>query len=376
MLTISLFIIEMPRVVNAYGELAYKDGVVTITGTSSGSISSFDFNNGDMVKKGQPLLLITSNNFNQYGSYKYSKILSLLNDTKEKIQLDKVALHKKYTLSIDNTQKELTLIEESRHKTARLLADLSLVEQDYQQEKVVLDTQKKQGLVTRGELRSFNYEYASLLKDIAYERSKSVELDTLLQTLNNQTAILELNHSLQVNELNRQFNEIQQRIDELDSEFKTQIISPITGTIYNIHFNNNQTIDKGEALFEILPNNGELVVKLSLPSKDIGFIEVGQRVEIEYDAYPSIRYGKSYGAIKEVSMVSINRNSNTSSSLNKNFDVIVNLYSNTIYADQKNRELKVGMKVSARIILGKRSLIDWIFRPLKPTMQKNSNNSA
>lgn len=374
-LTISLFIIELPRVVNADGELAYNNGVITITSNATGSISGFNFDNGDLVDKGQSLLFITSDEYDQNGASKYTKLLSLLNDTKEKIQLDKVALKEKYALSNDNIRQELALIEQSRHKTARVLADLSQVERNYQQEKTVLATQKQQGLVTRSELRSFNYEYASLLKDIAYERSKSVELDTRWQNLNNQNAMLDLNHSLQVNELTRQFNEIQQRIDELISAFKTQVVSPISGTIYNIHYKNNQTINKGEPLFDILPNNGELVVKLSLPSKDIGFIEVGQRVEINYDAYPSINYGKHYGTIKAISGVSSESDLNTGSTLNKQFSVSVALHSNTIYADQKIRELKVGMKVAGRIILGKRSLIDWVLSPLTITARDLNNRS-
>ncbi|OOF09119.1 hypothetical protein BZG83_15390 [Salinivibrio sp. PR919] len=105
--------------INADGELTYSNGIITITSNATGSISGFNFDNGNLVDKGQSLLFITSDEYDQYGNSKYTKLLSLLNDTKEKIQMDKVVLKEKYALSNDNIRQELTLIEKSRHKTAR-----------------------------------------------------------------------------------------------------------------------------------------------------------------------------------------------------------------------------------------------------------------
>lgn len=105
--------------INADGELTYSNGIITITSNATCSISGFNFDNGNLVNKGQSLLFITNDVYDQYGTSKYTKLLSLLNDTKEKIQMDKVALKEKYAQSNHNIRQELALIEQSHHKTAR-----------------------------------------------------------------------------------------------------------------------------------------------------------------------------------------------------------------------------------------------------------------
>ncbi|MGZ7360436.1 hypothetical protein ACXWRO_09160, partial [Streptococcus pyogenes] len=59
-LAISLFIIELPRVINADGELTYSNGIITITSNATCSISGCNFDNGNLVNKGQSLLFITN----------------------------------------------------------------------------------------------------------------------------------------------------------------------------------------------------------------------------------------------------------------------------------------------------------------------------
>ncbi|MCG9781316.1 HlyD family efflux transporter periplasmic adaptor subunit [Vibrio brasiliensis] len=365
LLAASAFFVELPRAVISEGHLTYSDGIITVSSSSSGIISDLKIKNGASLIEGQSVLFITNDKYDQNGASRYQKLMLTLDDTHNRIQQDKAILQDKYALSLKSNLKSQKLIESNRRKTQDVLENLNIVKNNYQKEQVVLNEQQQNGLVTRGELRSFNYEYASLLKDIAYERSKIIEFDTRLENLNNQSAILELNHTIQVNDLTRQINEIQQRINELGSAFKTQVVSPVSGTIHNIRYQNSQIINKGEPLFDVLPNNGELMVKFYLPSKDVGFIEVGQMVELEYDAYPSMNYGTYWGTVKSISQISQENKNNSLIPSNKKFSLAVTLSSNNIYADSKVRNLKVGMKVKGRIILGKRSLIDWVLYPLR-----------
>ncbi|MBA3536846.1 MAG: HlyD family efflux transporter periplasmic adaptor subunit [Tatlockia sp.] len=84
-------------------------------------------------------------------------------------------------------------------------------------------------------------------------------------------------------------------------ESRHQLIqSPIDGIVTNIFFRQGQRVQPSKPLVQIIPSDSNFVARLYIPSRDIGFLNVGQQINIKYDAYPSQRFGFYQATIKEI----------------------------------------------------------------------------
>jgi HlyD family type I secretion membrane fusion protein len=59
-------------------------------------------------------------------------------------------------------------------------------------------------------------------------------------------------------------------------------------------------------LFTLVPLDGPVEAEIEIPSRDVGFIKVGDHVEVKIDAYPFMRHGTVKGTISTVSEGSFN----------------------------------------------------------------------
>lgn len=127
-----------------------------------------------------------------------------------------------------------------------------------------------------------------------------------------------------------------------------------------------QKIDLNAPLLTLLPENSILEAELFLPSRSIGFAEIGQEVLMRYDAFPYQRYGLAKGTIKEISQTVINpQDIHISIGLNEPvYRVKVDLAKQFIFANGKPIFLQPGMKLSADILLENRSLFEWLLEPI------------
>lgn len=67
-----------------------------------------------------------------------------------------------------------------------------------------------------------------------------------------------------------------------------QIKAPTDGTVTNIFYRRGQKVQSSSSLLQIIP------------SREIGFLKAGQKINLKYDAYPSQRFGFYEAEIKEI----------------------------------------------------------------------------
>ena len=77
--------------------------------------------------------------------------------------------------------------------------------------------------------------------------------------------------------------------------------APITGRVSLLQVNIGQPADPRRLQMEIVPANASLQAVLFVPARAAGFVHVGQRVRLLYDAFPYQKYGTHGGRIIEVS---------------------------------------------------------------------------
>lgn len=350
------------------GVLVPDKGVVKIFAPQQqqGTISEVFVAEGDRVTEGQALVSILSERATDDGKDVDQELLQELDQRKkqsnERINTEESLSSKeqeKLASQIEGLELELKQIEESvetqnerlnlaksRMSAAEILKKrnhMSVVDYEKTKEEFLTQKQQYQELIR---LKSS--------KETALKQAKA-ELDQL--PLRTQTRIQEIEGGI---------SDLKQREVELKGRRKSQIRSPIAGQVTSLQAQQGQW-QANIPLMTILPDQAYFQAELFVPSRAIGFIEIGQPVKIRYDAFPYQRYGIYQGKVTSVSKNVFHPQELGPIPIEVNepvYRVIVTLDQQFVSAYAKQFKLQSGMSLEADIILDKQSLIDWMLDPL------------
>lgn len=148
--------------------------------------------------------------------------------------------------------------------------------------------------------------------------------------------------------------------------------APNDGTISALIAMVGDRVVGDKPLASIIPQGAELQGMLFVPSSAIGFVKIGQKVLLKYDAYPYQSFG-----LYESSISSIDKSilfpkdfdipSTTNMPINPNapyYRVIVSLKQQTVTVYGKPYPLTSGMTLLGEILGEKRNIWQWILEPI------------
>ena len=123
-------------------------------------------------------------------------------------------------------------------------------------------------------------------------------------------------------------------------------------------------IKPGADILEIVPTDAALLVSISIKPSDIAFIYFGQKAIVKFTAYDFAIYG---GLIGEVILIS----PDTTKDENGETFYKVRIKTNKNYLTRDGKKLKIipGMTVTADIITGRKTVLDYILKPILKTKQ-------
>lgn len=151
-----------------------------------------------------------------------------------------------------------------------------------------------------------------------------------------------------------------------DKVNRTVVVSPVAGTIKKLHINTvGGVIQPGMDLVEIVPSEDSLLVEANIAPQDIAFLRPGLPAIVKFSAYDFTRYGGLDGELEHISADTIQDEEGNS------------FYLVRIRTDDKefggNTDLPIipGMTASVDIITGKRTILDYLLKPIL-TAQKTA----
>lgn len=150
-------------------------------------------------------------------------------------------------------------------------------------------------------------------------------------------------------------------INAISFQSKVQIISsPVDGYVGKLLINTQgSAINAGEALISIIPSDENLIIKANVLNKDIGFLELYQKVAIKIDTFNFQKYGKLDGELIHISNDSIK-----DEKLGEIYEIKVNPLQNSLLIDGQEKPIEPGMSVVAEIKVGKRRVIELFIYPI------------
>jgi membrane fusion protein, hemolysin D len=143
-------------------------------------------------------------------------------------------------------------------------------------------------------------------------------------------------------------------------------------------------VTPAQQLLSIVPDNDRVEVEAVLENRDIGFVDVGQRVELKVDAFPLTRYGLLGGHVlsidRDAEATPVNRSGmhgterladetdHVEASERLRYTVHIAIEPGSFDVDGRAATLLPGMSVKAEILTGKRRIIDFLLAPLRERM--------
>lgn len=152
-----------------------------------------------------------------------------------------------------------------------------------------------------------------------------------------------------------------------DKADRSELRAPSSGMVNNVLVSTvGGTVKPGETIVEIVPEGSQIFIEANIAPADIGFIELGQAALIKLTAYDYSVFGSLSGQVTVIAA------DTTTEETGEQF-YKVNVQPLTKYLDGRGRELQVipGMEAQVDIIVGKRSVLDYLLSPLLRVTQES-----
>jgi membrane fusion protein len=356
-----------------FGYLVPDKGLVKVTTPRDGFVKKVFFNNGEPIAKGEIIAVIQSQITDVLGITQsdglvaeYAKQIVYLEQKLEQKKNTSLVDNKRLIFSISSGMQEIEILQK---QLAIELEKLTLAKEEYSLIQGIGDKNYlTSSEINRSHQTKLSIEAATEQIYLQILRQESaIERDRLLiEQMEYTFSAYKLDYEQALSELN-------QKITQTKNNGLYTIESPVDGIISSWQAMEGNSVRSGMPLAVIIPKNAVLEAKLIVSSRAIGFIKVGQKVRLKYDAFPYQRYGSFDGSITRMTQNSLSASelsqtigisnaklNNTESSYLVNA-TLSNLF---IAKNGKKIGLQAGMSFRAEIITEEQTLLRWLFDPL------------
>lgn len=374
----------------AMGEVVPQGRVKTIQHLEGGIIEQIFVRDGDAVKEGDPLLQL---NLASSGTNKDELEVRLDGQLLEAARYEAEAKGTSLTFPPDVEQRRPTLAAAQRRTFAarknELDSKLQVIrqqlvqrEQEVRELESQLSSARKNLTLARERLKMSG----SLLKEGLTPKIEHLQLEAEVESLEGQVQGL----APSIARARAAADEAKQRIEEERSRFRreaedalggasqamariqsllkeataqsvrSEVKSPIDGVVKNLRFNTiGGVVRPGDAIMEIVPTGGNLVVEAKLKPTDRGYVEEGQSAVVKVSTYDFVRYGSLDGEV-----ILVAADTSQDEEFGPYYRVVVQTQKNYLGDRAGVLPILPGMEATVDIHTGQKSVMDYLIKPV------------
>ena len=385
-------IVKLDRVVTSVGRIVPTAGALYVTPFDTGIVRQINVKTGDVVRKGQVLATLDP-------TFTHADLLQLqqrlASDEAAVARLEAELSGKKYKYSgtdpVESLQGGIWQKRQSEYKSnlddfdgriRSLQAQVAQSQADTkgyaQRLKAAQDVEKLyQPLLEKGYVSKLqamqaadeSTERARLLSDAQNQIKSTTE--TLASLRAQRAAFVEKWHSDTGTELVTVRNELDVTRQNLEKAQKladlASLDAPADAVVLNVGKVSSGSVAGGGAqgagsqdpLFTLVPLDAPQEADVNVDARDIGFIKVGDPVQLKLDAYQFMRHGTAHGVIKTISEGSFTTDDNNTP-VPPYFKVraaITEVHLRNVPADFR---LIPGMTLKGDIMVGRRTILSYL----------------
>lgn len=360
-----------------------------------GIVSEILVQEGDVVKEGQILLKI--NNTTSKSSYEEGKLR--LNELQAKffrLKAESDGINFRYNKddfpelknqisyeeSLFKTNKEqlkksLEVLKEQKNQKENELGELEAkINQQkeavnlMQKEITITEPLVKKGLVSEVEFLKLSREFNALNGELESSKLAIPRIKSQIKEFDTKSDEVTLEYKnrakKELNEVVAEISRINETNEALSDRVKrTFVRSPVNGTVQQILVNTiGGVIQPGMDLIEIVPTQDNLLVEAQVKPSDIAFLRPQLDAMVKFSAYDFSVHGGLKGKLTHISADTITNDKGESYYL-----VRIKTNQNHLGTEMKPLPIMVGMTASVDIITGKKTVLDYLLKPILKAKQ-------
>ena len=183
------------------------------------------------------------------------------------------------------------------------------------------------------------------------------------------------------NELTRVSSELSQTKENAsareDAYLHTTVKSPVKGVVKNVQVTTvGGVIQAGQPILEIVPTEDEMLVEAYVKPSEVAFLHAGQPAVVKLTSYDFNKYGGLDGVLEHLSPDTLKderqarRPGASPADMEEGYyRILVRIKDNNLVRNGKKIELTPGMTASVEIRTGKKTVLEYLFRPLQNVSQ-------
>lgn len=389
-------IAEIDEITRGEGKIIPSGQNQVVQNLEGGIVSEILVKEGDSVAKDQVLLKIDNKGF--ASSYGESQLR--LNELRAKsLRLDAEAHDKPFEIDVKkdkDIEREILFekslydsnklqraqqtnifseqIRQRQNELGELESKISQLRNSYNlmlKEQEITEPLFKKGLVSEVEFLQLKRRVNDLKGDLNGATLAAPRIRSTIKEIENKLSEVNLGFR---NNAKKELNEVTAEIARLsetqvsleDRVSRTLVKSPVNGIVSKMMIHTVSGIVKpGMDIIEIVPLEDALIAEVKVKPSDVAFLRPGLEAMIKFTAYDFSIYGGLKGKVEQIS-------ADTQTNEKGETYYLVRLKTDKRYLGSEEKPLKiiVGMVVSADIITGKKTILDYLLKPILKTKQR------
>ncbi|HCG8421993.1 TPA: HlyD family type I secretion periplasmic adaptor subunit [Vibrio parahaemolyticus] len=400
---------QIDQVTVGQGKVIPSSQIQVVQNLEGGLVKEILVKEGQLVKKGQQLLLIDDTRFRSDYREREQQVANLtasvlqlsasinsvavnrdfnIQDWEKSVVLDYGKLtfppvleetqpqltqrqKAEYREDLDNLRNQLSVIDQQVEQKQQDLVEIEArvrnLRQSYQYAKKELDITQPladEGVVPRIELLKLQRQVNDTRREMTSSELKiPVIKSAIKESMLNRIDVALKFRSEQQEKLNNAQDQLSALVESAvgleDRVNRTVVVSPVTGKIKTLNVNTvGGVIQPGMDIVEIVPTEDTLLVEAKIAPKDIAFLRPNLNAIVKFTAYDFTKYGGLVGELEHISA------DTTQDEEGNSFYIVRVRTEKTSFGQDADLPIIPGMTASVDIITGKRTVLEYLLKPI------------
>ncbi|HCE4950745.1 hemolysin secretion protein D [Vibrio parahaemolyticus] len=400
---------QIDQVTVGQGKVIPSSQIQVVQNLEGGLVKEILVKEGQLVKKGQQLLLIDDTRFRSDYREREQQVANLtasvlqlsasinsvavnrdfnIQDWEKSVVLDYGKLtfppvleetqpqltqrqKAEYREDLDNLRNQLSVIDQQVEQKQQDLVEIEArvrnLRQSYQYAKKELDITQPladEGVVPRIELLKLQRQVNDTRREMTSSELKIPAIKSAIkESMLNRIDVALKFRSEQQEKLNNAQDQLSALVESAvgleDRVNRTVVVSPVTGKIKTLNVNTvGGVIQPGMDIVEIVPTEDTLLVEAKIAPKDIAFLRPNLNAIVKFTAYDFTKYGGLVGELEHISA------DTTQDEEGNSFYIVRVRTEKTSFGQDADLPIIPGMTASVDIITGKRTVLEYLLKPI------------
>lgn len=347
--------VKIPETVRCPFVLVSETGSETVLAPIQGMLVQVKVEEGSEVAAGATLFVLRSDEIRNWHTQQQTarEDLRALQERAGKfaeIQAGQLAIK---NAQIAQMQREAAFREKHLATNREFLADMEKLD--------------AKGIVSRSDMLGHRLNLASSEKDLLVAEKGLQQVTLELEQVKIERSRQLIDEQTEAEKLKIRLAASEQQLANCEGDLML-IRAPYAASVVALdRRSGGNLVQAGEALGQLSRRDEKPQARLQLDEVALARLQSGQRVRFFFAAFPYQRYGSVTGALRWITPAAVSTRQTTK------FVATASLDQTALRGGGKSLPLRVGMKGEARIVVGSRTLVEYIFEPIRQ-LRENMRN--